>query len=97
MAIYLKWHMCVPVMSHMWHKFQLPLILLQLSEFKCYRPANILNIFLPEKWIKNMCLSLNVCISIVEKDPIWVCNDRYTSAGFGQLTMDNLIEMFPAL
>ena len=47
-----------------------------------HQPANIRDIFLYEKWVKN-CASLWKCVLMVEKDPFGVCNDRYTSAAFG--------------
>ena len=38
--------------------------------------------FLPDKWIKNLCLSLEVFL-MVEKGPFGVSNNRCTSAVFG--------------
>ena len=47
------------------------------------RPANIWDIFPPEKLLKTRDLSMEVCNLKVEKAPFGVCNDCYTSVVFG--------------
>ena len=43
----------------------------------CCRPANFMDILLPPKWLKKLCLSVEVFL-MVEQDPFGICNDRYT-------------------
>ena len=53
------------------------------KEFNRTLPANIWDIFLPEKLIKTRGLSMEVCFFMVEKAPFGICYVCYTSAVFG--------------
>ena len=48
-----------------------------------YPQRSMTRLIVTREAINELCLSVEMCLLIVEKDPFGVCNDRYTSAAFG--------------